>query len=146
MAWQALAGLAGGVLGYAGQRQANKTNIKLAREQMAFQERMSNTAYQRAMADMRLAGLNPILAARQPASSPGGQTARVESALGAGINAVNATNSAVAQVKNLRANTALTSAKELEQSSKNEALWGEKVKPEQRKINAQLAQFGFGPA
>lgn len=82
----AIGGIASALGGLFGQSSANRQNIRLAREQMAFQERMSNTAYQRAMADMRKAGLNPILAAKSPASTPGGATARVDSALGAGIS------------------------------------------------------------
>lgn len=62
----------------ANQRAANESNIALAREQMAFQERMSSSAYQRAVADMAAAGLNPMLAYHQGgASTPSGATANV---------------------------------------------------------------------
>ena len=73
--------LAGGI-GYAGQRQSNLQNREIAREQMAFQERMSSTAYQRAMQDMKEAGLNPMLAYTQGgASSPSGASLQMQNEL-----------------------------------------------------------------
>lgn len=101
--WETLAAAgASGLLGYIGQREANDANKDIAwnannmsqanaREQMAFQERMSNTTHAREVADLKNAGLNPILSVNAGAPAPGGaagsvQTSHMENA-SAGLSA-----------------------------------------------------------
>ena len=56
-----------------GGQQRNSAAAAQAAQQMAFQREMSDTAYQRTMADMKAAGLNPMLASRVGgASTPAG--------------------------------------------------------------------------
>ncbi len=63
----------GSIGSFFGKREQNRANKEIARRQMDFQERLSNSAYQRSMADMRKAGLNPILSYKQGgASTPAG--------------------------------------------------------------------------
>jgi hypothetical protein len=63
----------GGVLGGLGGLGKQRADKASSARQMAFQERMSNTAHQRQMRDLKAAGINPMLSAKLGgASSPTG--------------------------------------------------------------------------
>lgn len=103
MAWPAIVGaVIGGAASIAGgkyaadsaavsQQNTNYANLQIAREANAasaleaqknrdWQEMMSNTSYQRSMADLEAAGINPMLAYTSGASTPGGATATAQAA------------------------------------------------------------------
>lgn len=61
--------------------QTNKFNAEQAQLNRDFQERMSSTAHQREVEDLKAAGLSPVLSANAGASTPSGSTASASDSL-----------------------------------------------------------------
>jgi hypothetical protein len=104
--WEGIGSAIGGLFGYKGQKDTNVASAQQAQKQMDFQERMSNTAVQRRMADLKAGGLNPILAGGKEASSPAGQQAPVGNKAAQAM----AQATSAASLKNINANTLKTLA------------------------------------
>ncbi len=98
------ASLVGGVVSAYGAKSQQKFDARQAQKQMDFQERMSSTAHQREVLDLRAAGLNPILSATggSGASSPGGARAVGQNILGQGVSSAMGTRRLAQELKNMK--------------------------------------------
>lgn len=119
--WQyaipAIASAAGAYFGKKGQDDTNEENVALGREQMAFQERMSGSAWQRGVKDMQAANLNPMLAYSQGgASSPAGAMPQVGNSVQAGINSGSQAAQTVANIDFTKASTDKLRAETVDQN------------------------------
>lgn len=106
--WNIALPIAGFALDALGQHSANKQNARMAREQMAFQERMSSTEIQRRTQDLLAAGMNPMLAVSQGGASSGpGARAEVQSVTGRAVGTALAIRAQQAQLDQMQAQTRL---------------------------------------
>jgi len=99
------------IAGWYGQKATNSAQIAAAREQMDFQAEQTGSSYQRGVADMKAAGLNPMLAYSQGgAASGGGAQATIGNELGAGMASAQQVAMTRAQLEQINAQTGLTDA------------------------------------
>lgn len=110
--WVGAAGsIISGGLNYLGQRQANASNAQQAQQQMEFQADQTSTSYQRGVADMRKAGLNPMLAYSQGGADSGaGASAQMQNEMQPGVNSALSAMHTLQELQSMQAQVDLTEA------------------------------------
>lgn len=130
--WGALAVAGLGLLSSQNQKETNEKNVELGREQMAFQERMSNSAYQRAVADMQKAGINPMLVTQVGgANSPQGAMPQVQNTIAPALASASQATQMLNEFQKIQ---------QTEQATKQMAAITEKVKSETMEKDLNTAQ------
>lgn len=138
------AAIVGGIASLGSTMLSNHSARKEAQKNRDWQEEMSNTSISRRMADLRNAGLNPLLAvenASAGASTPSGSQAQIERFDPSFISALSTAKLQEKQgkVAEADARSAEANARLAEVNAKIQEKQGKVVEAQERKINAETS-------
>lgn len=139
--WGALIGAAANL---AGTYMTNEKNEDIANRQMEFQGQMSGSAYQRAVNDMKKAGINPMMASQLGGSStPPGASYQAENILAPAVNSAQSNLRLKEELNNMR----MTGEKIKTEAALNDALTAKATQDARASaVNSALASLAIPAA